>query len=123
MNYSSEMEVQVMNGTFKKIRLALVAFALILAWAMGYGAASRARGAVNPGQADLQQVAAIAAERDRALAELAAARKRHQIARRGIQRLVEELAYVEEINKELRRELESRSAGGRGGLSAAGPMQ
>ena len=95
-----------MNGTFEKIRLALVTFALILAWAMGYGAA-RARGAGKPGQADRQQVAAITAERDRALAELADARKRHNIARRGIERLVEELAYVEEINKELQRQVES----------------
>lgn len=50
------------------------------------------------------------AERDQALADLAAAEKKLGSVRRTIRRYAEELAYVDETNESLRRELESRDA-------------
>jgi hypothetical protein len=112
-----------MNKTLQNGRLALAAAALMmLAGTMGYGAA-RARGASKTGPSDRKQVAAIAAERDSALTALADAQMRLRLTQRVIQRYTDELAHADKVNEELRRELESRPAGGHGGLSAAGPMQ
>jgi hypothetical protein len=96
-----------MNATLKKLTPAFVAIALILAWAMGYGTSAQVRGAGTP--AERQQVAALIAERDRALAELADSRKRHQIACKSIERFADELAYVDEANESLTREKASMS--------------
>src|SRR5262249_37965372 len=53
-------------------------------------------------QTSRQKIAAITAERNRARAELADARKRHNIARRGIERFSEELAQADKENGQLR---------------------
>jgi chromosome segregation ATPase len=86
-----------MNAASERTRLAIVALALILSWAVGYGTAIKLRD-----KSHRQRVAAITAERDRALADLADSRKRHQIARRSIERFSEELAHVDKENEELR---------------------
>jgi hypothetical protein len=91
-----------MNATLKKLSPALPALVMILSGLVGGSIASKL---LEP--TELRLFAAVAAQRDQARAELADARKRHQIARRGIERLVEELAYVDEINRELRRQVES----------------
>ena len=111
-----------MNAMFKtRRRLALGAAALIVTVAMGYSAA-RARGPDGQ-EADRRQVAAIVAERDRALADLADARMRLRLTRRVIERYAEELSYVDHLNARLQREAGARHAGGRSGLPATGPMQ
>lgn len=86
-----------MNVTLKKLSPALVAPALVLSWAMGYGTAARLQRT-----SDRPRVAAIASERDHALADLMDSRKRHQGACRSIERYREELAAVDKENEQTR---------------------
>jgi len=105
--------------TFNKLRLALVAAGLILVWGLGFRAGA-ARGAGRPVPTNRPRITALVAERDRALAALADSQKRHRIAQRGIEQLVQELAFMKTINESLRREVESCPASVHGDLSSPG---
>ena len=109
------------HETFNKLRLAGAALVLVCTWGLGFRACA-ARALSHPAPTDRNQIAALAADAI-AAGPPADSQARHRIAQKGVSRLIDELADAEKANEALRRELGSLSAGGRGSLSAAGPMQ